>query len=335
MNFKSGPKSPEPVPFVLSLVSGAAAQPVQSGMVITKPDKTLQLSSNPFRPDLQFWYRFGASEPWVLASTAEVKLPQLYSGTHVMELTVRIGEQPWSEAQPALEFNYDPPWPKSIWAMMLGVAALIPLSIAIHRKRLADNANQQRKLKTVIEARKKAEAATRIKADFVANMSHEIRTSMNAILGMSQLALDTPPGPEQQEYLKTVSSAATALLALLNDILDLSKVEAGKLELQEYDFDLNHCLQGVIETLRIPAQRKGLDLLLSVEPKTPRQLRGDEHRLQQILLNLIANALKLTTEGSVALKVWTEPTQTATPLLHFAISDTGIGVPADLQQAIF
>ncbi|HYT92115.1 MAG TPA: histidine kinase dimerization/phospho-acceptor domain-containing protein, partial [Gemmataceae bacterium] len=153
------------------------------------------------------------------------------------------------------------------------------------------------------QAKATAEAADRAKSEFLANMSHEIRTPMNGILGMTELALDTPLTDLQREYLTTVRTSAHSLLAIINDILDFSKIEAGKLELESITFQPCEALTDGLRGLAIRAQQKGLELIVSVAPDVPEYLVGDPGRLQQILVNLAANAIKFTEEGEVEVSV--------------------------------
>ncbi len=236
-----------------------------------------------------------------------------------------------------------PPSWQTWWVYSITILLVAFVINYIVRKRIRDSADAQRILRERVREKTKeleqeierAEQSEKVKEQFLANMSHEIRTPMNAILGMTRLLIDKEPREDQLKYLNAIKQSSDNLLVIINDILDLSKIEAGKINFESIDFDLSEQLKTVFNTIKFNADEKGLVLNYSIEKGTPGRIIGDPYRLSQILLNLAGNAIKFTENGSVVINVTTVKQDQEQVQLKFEVTDTGIGIAKDKLEYIF
>jgi PAS domain S-box-containing protein len=222
-------------------------------------------------------------------------------------------------------------FPAEIWAHPIRVQGSVVGAVV----GFVDRTKRKLEEEALRKAKEAAEAANQSKSEFLANMSHEIRTPMNGILGMTSLALDTSLTQEQREYLNLVKTSGESLLRLLNDILDLSKIEARKLDLESTLFSPAECMQDALQLLALSARAKYLDFCWSCSADVPRLVRGDPMRLSQVLINLVGNGLKFTESGEIAIYTRVLALEEGGILLEFTVSDTGIGIPKEKQDQIF
>jgi signal transduction histidine kinase/CheY-like chemotaxis protein len=234
-----------------------------------------------------------------------------------------------------------PPWwtPGRLWVLLTFVVGAGVIAVGwigmLRRQVRRQTATIRTQMEHVEGLKKRAEAASVAKSEFLARMSHEIRTPMNGVLGMTELVLGSDLNSDQRELLESASASADALLAIINDILDFSKIEAGKLDLNPAPFRLGDLLSRVTNLLAVPADKKCLELLCNIRPGVPDVVKADPTRLSQVLTNLIGNAVKFTSVGEVELRVEAETVEAETAILHFSVRDTGIGVPPDRRESIF
>ena len=207
------------------------------------------------------------------------------------------------------------------------------------RKKVEDN---------LIKAKEAAEAAARSKSEFLANMSHEIRTPLNAVVGLTGLLLNSDLTPQERDYVETVRSCGNSLLSVINEILDFSKMEGGKMELESHPFHLRECIYLAADLVKAEAEKKGLAIKFSLDGAIPARFKGDVTRLRQVLVNLLSNAVKFTHDGTIEISATAKPIKRDSSALagqpsgesrlyelHFSISDTGIGIPEEKLDRLF
>jgi signal transduction histidine kinase/CheY-like chemotaxis protein/sugar lactone lactonase YvrE len=355
-HFKSrgGPPPAAPPVLVTSVKFGDRAQMMSAPLVVPYRDRsflaTYAALTFEHERDVQFRYRLsGFEDAWVETSQREVRFGALPSGRYVFEVAAQAASGEWSE--PArLSFQILSPWWATNWfrgALGIVLIALIRaiwlwrMRIVLARQQMLETAVHERTYELEIEKanvlreKARAEQASDIKSQFVANMSHEVKTPMNGILGMTELLLRTPLTPEQREYLETIRSSGESLLTLLNNVLDLSKIEAGRLELDPVSFSLRECVEDAVRTLEARAVEKGLAVACIIPPDLDNEYRGDPIRLRQVLLNLLGNAIKFTERGQIEVRVAAEGVDYDMTVLRFSVSDTGVGIALDKQQSVF